>query len=207
MSKMRLSDNFSMLLKIAWISNALYLLSNFNILSAVFCRTLCNRAVCCCSVSVCILSAVFCRTLCNLAVCPQPIKNIVTTTSFARTCESRITSFNVLRPGSHVRHKYRCKRKKIHVYTAIAQMQTQAPTQKKKMENLSFSSTCICACVCLHFTRVNRGNATQGKIKQQQQQQQQKQVTWHHGQPRPPSWKNTSTAPAYLTFLAFAFDA
>ena len=63
-----------------------------SILSAVFCRTLCNRAVCCCSVSVYILSAVFCRTLCNLAVCPQPIKNIVTTPSFARTCESRITS-------------------------------------------------------------------------------------------------------------------
>ena len=79
-------------LKLPAISNALYLLSNFNILSAVFCRTLCNRAVCCCSVSVCILSAVFCRTLCNLAVCPQPIKNIVTTPSFARTCESRITS-------------------------------------------------------------------------------------------------------------------
>ena len=56
-------------LKLPAISNALYLLSNFNILSAVFCRTLCNRAV-----------------------CPQPIKNIVTTPSFARTCESRITS-------------------------------------------------------------------------------------------------------------------
>ena len=79
-------------IKLPAISNALYLLSNFNILSAVFCRTLCNRAVCCCSVSVCILWAVFCRTLCNLAVCPQPIKNIVTTPSFARTCESRITS-------------------------------------------------------------------------------------------------------------------
>ena len=82
-------------LKLPAISNALYLLSNFNILSAVFCRTLCNRAVCCCSVSVCILSAVFCRTLCNLAVCPQPIKNIVTTPSFARTCESRITSCKI----------------------------------------------------------------------------------------------------------------
>ena len=39
---------------------------------------------------------VFCRRyfveLSNVAVCPQPIKNIVTTTSFARTCESRITS-------------------------------------------------------------------------------------------------------------------
>ena len=59
-------------LKLPAISNPLYLLSNFNILSAVFCRT-----------------------LCNLAVCPQPIKNIVTTPSFARTCESRITSLSV----------------------------------------------------------------------------------------------------------------
>ena len=70
MSKMRLSDKFSMLLKIACdFKRFIYLLSNFNILSAVFCRT-----------------------LCNLAVCPQPIKNIVTAPSFARTCESRITS-------------------------------------------------------------------------------------------------------------------
>ena len=103
-----------------------------------------------------------------------------------------------LRPDSHVRRrcKCRCKRKKIHVWTTVTQMQTQAQAPTQAIKHFSFSCTCICACVCISHVWIESAQ-TQGKKTQ---------LPCHHGQPRPPSWKNTSTAPAYLTFLAFALD-
>ena len=59
------------------------------ILSAVFCRSLCNRAVCCCSVSVCILSAVFCRSLCNRAVCCCSVSVCILSAVFCRSLCNR----------------------------------------------------------------------------------------------------------------------
>ena len=98
-----------------------------------------------------------------------------------------------VRRGSHERRE--CKRKKINVWTTVTQTQARAPTQE--MEKNSFSCTSICVCISHVWT---------GATQTQMQTQGKTQVPCHHGQPRPPTWKNTSTAPAYVTFLALALD-
>ena len=82
---------------------------------------------------------------------------------------------------------------RVNYRNANANARARADSRNGK---IFISCTCICACVCISHKSTQMQTQTKGKKTQ---------VTCHRGQPRTPSWKNTSTAPAYITLLAFAF--
>ena len=81
---------------------------------------------------------------------------------------------------SERKHKCKCKCKELLMWTTPTRMHMQTQSTTQGTNKFSFSWACICVC----FPHVNRQKINHCR----------------------PSWKNTSAALAYLSFLAFALD-